>query len=78
LHIGVVTCLEHVLHGLEDGDTVRFKEVHGMTELNGEEHKVTVKSPSEFIIGDTSSFSDYSRGGMVRKVKTKSTLSFVC
>jgi ubiquitin-activating enzyme E1 len=75
---GLVTCLEHVLHGLEDGDMVVFKEVQGMEELNnGHHHKVTSKSPSEFYIGDTTKFSDYTSGGIVRKVKTKSTMHFV-
>ena len=32
---GVVTCLDEIRHGLEDGDHVTFSEVGGMTELNG-------------------------------------------
>ena len=76
---GVVTCLEHTLHGLEDGDSVLFKEVQGMVELNnGQQHKVTSKTPSEFYIGDTTRFADYVSGGLVKKVKTKSTMHFVC
>jgi hypothetical protein len=75
---GVVTTLDKQLHGLEDGDTVQFKEVQGMTELNDKSFQVSSKSPNEFYIGDTSNFSAYIRGGTARKTKTKSTMRFVC
>ncbi|KAG1220339.1 hypothetical protein G6F68_021228 [Rhizopus microsporus] len=31
---GIVTCLDEVRHGLEDGAYVTFKEIQGMEELN--------------------------------------------
>ena len=31
---GVVTCLDEMRHGLEDGDHVTFAEVKGMDDLN--------------------------------------------
>jgi len=80
---GLVTCLENALHGLEDGDSVVFKEVQGMTELNGNGkevapiYKVTVKTPSQFTIGDTSKFSTYTSGGMFKKFKTKNSINFL-
>jgi ubiquitin-activating enzyme E1 len=39
---GVVATLDEVRHGFEDGDTVKFTEVEGMTELNETTHKITV------------------------------------
>ena len=59
---GEVSCLEHELHGLETGDYVTFKEVEGMVELNSGEYKVTVKSPKEFTICDTTDFKPYKTG----------------
>uniref|UniRef100_A0A4W4EU82 E1 ubiquitin-activating enzyme n=1 Tax=Electrophorus electricus TaxID=8005 RepID=A0A4W4EU82_ELEEL len=63
---GVVTCLDEARHGFETGDHVTFMEVQGMTELNG-------CPPIEIkVLGnicDTSSFSDYVRGGIVTQVK---------
>lgn len=77
----MVECLENSLHGLEDGDSVVFKEVQGMTELNNNNNDKTftvkVKSPSKFTIGDTSSFSSYVSGGMFKKYKTKNVIDFV-
>ncbi len=35
-----------------------------MEELNGKKHKITVKSPDSFSIGDTSKFSNYISGGI--------------
>lgn len=56
-------------HMLNDGDTVCFREVQGMKELNGKNFKISVKSPSSFSIGDTSKFGDYIGGGMAIEVK---------
>lgn len=74
----VVTCLEDQRHGLEDGDMVRFKEIKGMTELNGPEHvhKVKVLSPFTFSIGDTSNFSAYETGGVFEQVKQPRKFNF--
>jgi len=70
---GVVTCLHNEKHGFEDDDHVTFREVVGMTELNGSVHKIKVISPTTFSIGDTSSFHDYQRNGIVSQ--TKETIS---
>lgn len=56
-------------HGLSDGDTVTFREVKGMEEINGLEYKITVRSPDSFTIGDTSKFSPYVGGGIASEVK---------
>ena len=70
--------MDETRHGLQDGDFVTFSEVQGMTELNGcEPRKVTVKGPYTFAIGDTSSFGDYTTGGVFTQVKMPKILSFV-
>lgn len=75
---GVVTCLDETRHGMEDGDYVTFSEVQGMVELNGcEPRKIKVLGPYTFSIGDTSTFSDYVRGGVVSQVKVPKTIHFV-
>lgn len=74
---GVVTCLDDTRHGMEDGDYVTFSEVQGMIELNGcEPRKIKVLGPYTFSIGDTSSFTEYERGGIVTQVKMPKTISF--
>jgi hypothetical protein len=56
-------------HGLNDGDTVVFREVKGMTQINGKQFKIEIKSPHSFIIGDTRNFSPYIGGGIATQVK---------
>ncbi|XP_034942193.1 ubiquitin-like modifier-activating enzyme 1 [Chelonus insularis] len=74
---GVVTCLDDTRHGMEDGDYVTFSEIQGMIELNGcEPKKIKVLGPYTFAIGDTSSYSEYERGGIVTQVKMPKTLTF--
>lgn len=75
---GIVTCLDESRHGLEDGDFVTFSEVVGMEELNGcEPKKIKVLGPYTFSIGDTTTYSDYIRGGIVTQVKMPKILNFV-
>lgn len=75
---GVVTCAEDARHGLEDGDYVTFREVRGMTQLNGcEPRKVVVKGPFTFSIGDTSNFSAYESSGVFEQTKQSKKLSFL-
>lgn len=74
---GVVTCMDESRHGFEDGDYVTFREVQGMTELNGcKPKKITVLGPYTFSIGDTSSYSDYIKGGFATQVKMPKKLKF--
>ena len=40
----MVTTLENIMHGLEDGDVVTFKEVQGMETINGKQATVKGKS----------------------------------
>ena len=50
----------------------------GMTELNGCDPKpVKELGPYTFSIGDTSSYSEYIRGGIATQVKMPKTISFV-
>lgn len=73
----LVTCVDDTRHGLEDGDYVTFSEIEGMTELNGcDPVKVKVLGPYTFTIGDTTSFSEYVRGGIATQVKMPKTVSF--
>ena len=52
--------------------------LRGMTELNGCDPKpVKELGPYTFGIGDTSSYSEYIRGGIATQVKMPKTLSFV-
>ncbi|XP_060555523.1 ubiquitin-like modifier-activating enzyme 6 [Ruditapes philippinarum] len=75
---GVVTCLDHRMHGFETDDTVTFKEVSGMTEINKVQCKIKVISPYAFSICDTSGsdFSPYISGGICTQVKVAKTLTF--
>ncbi|MBN3293635.1 UBA6 enzyme, partial [Polypterus senegalus] len=73
---GIVTCLENRTHGLQSGQTVTFKEVNGMSELNGNTHQIEVLSPYSFSIGDTSDLEDYTHGGIVCQIKTPKTVCF--
>ncbi|UXI15456.1 elongation of very long chain fatty acids protein [Sarcoptes scabiei] len=73
---GVVACIEDTRHGFEDGDVIRFTEVKGMTEINGKEFKIRVTGPCDFTIGDTSTFSNYSNGGLATQVKQSSVMNF--
>lgn len=73
----VVACLEEFRHGLEDGDWVTFKEVHGMDALNGcEPRRVTVLGPYTFSIGNTTGLGQYVSGGIFEQVKMPIELSF--
>jgi ubiquitin-activating enzyme E1 len=66
---GLVCLHEGKRHGLNDGDSVVFREVKGMTEINGLQFQITVKTPYSFTIGDTRSFSPYVGGGIANEVK---------
>ncbi|KAG5836012.1 hypothetical protein ANANG_G00250080 [Anguilla anguilla] len=74
---GVVTCLDEARHGFESGDYVTFTEVQGMTELNSAKPmEIKTLGPYTFSICDTTSFSDYIRGGIVSQVKMPKRISF--
>lgn len=74
---GIVTCLDEAQHGFESGDFVSFSEVQGMSELN-DMHPVEIRvlGPYSFSICDTSSFSDYTGGGIVSQVKVPEKIRF--
>ncbi|XP_071479116.1 ubiquitin-like modifier-activating enzyme 1 [Diadema antillarum] len=73
----VVTCLDESRHGFESGDYITFSEVQGMTELNNcAPRKIKVLGPYTFSIGDTSTLSDYVRGGIVTQVKMPEKVAF--
>ncbi|XP_062349731.1 ubiquitin-like modifier-activating enzyme 6 [Cinclus cinclus] len=66
---GIVTCLENHPHRLETGQFLTFREVNGMSCLNGSTHQITVVSPYSFSIGDTSGMEPYLHGGIAMQVK---------
>lgn len=73
--MGLVTCLEKEVHGLESGDFVMLKSLNGMSGLNGQIREIEVVSPSSFNIGDTTSFTKYEGGGIFKQVKRTITSS---
>uniref|UniRef100_A0A3Q3W5P7 Ubiquitin-like modifier-activating enzyme 6 n=1 Tax=Mola mola TaxID=94237 RepID=A0A3Q3W5P7_MOLML len=72
---GVVTCMDNQPHGLQTGQSVVFREVKGMVELNGTAKHVSI-SPHSFTIGDTSQLQPYAHGGSFVLVKTPKTFRF--
>ena len=76
---GVVTTLENVMHGLESGDVVMFKEVQGMEALNGKQTAVKVLTPYKYSIMGTSGaeFGEHTSGGIATQVKVPKTIHFV-
>ncbi|XP_051822587.1 ubiquitin-like modifier-activating enzyme 6 [Antechinus flavipes] len=75
---GIVTCLENHPHRLETGNFVTFREINGMTGLNGFTKQITVVSPFSFSIGDTTEMEPYLHGGIAVQVKTSQTFCFEC
>jgi ubiquitin-activating enzyme E1 len=74
---GLVSTLEDVRHGLEDGDFVTFTELEGMEKLNSAEpRKVTSKGPYTFSIGDVTGLGQYKRGGLFTQVKMPKFIDF--
>uniref|UniRef100_A0A8B9MHD7 E1 ubiquitin-activating enzyme n=1 Tax=Accipiter nisus TaxID=211598 RepID=A0A8B9MHD7_9AVES len=73
---GIVTCLENHPHRLETGQFLTFREVNGMSCLNGSTHQITVVSPYSFSIGDTSDMEPYLHGGIAVQVKTPKMFYF--
>uniref|UniRef100_A0A8C5I8K7 Ubiquitin-like modifier-activating enzyme 6 n=1 Tax=Gouania willdenowi TaxID=441366 RepID=A0A8C5I8K7_GOUWI len=73
---GVVTCMDNQPHGLQTGQSVIFREVGGMEELNGSVRQATVLSPHSFSIGDTAHLHSYAHGGYFVLVKTPKTFRF--
>ncbi|ELK37632.1 Ubiquitin-like modifier-activating enzyme 6 [Myotis davidii] len=73
---GIVTCLENRPHKLETGQFLTFREINGMTGLNGSTQQITVVSPFSFSIGDTTGLEPYLHGGIAVQVKTPKTFYF--
>lgn len=73
---GVVTCMDNQPHGLQTGQSVVFREVGGMVELNGTSRQVSVLSSHSFAVGDTSQLQLYTHGGFFVMVKTPKMCRF--
>ncbi|CAK9075947.1 Ubiquitin-like modifier-activating enzyme 1 (Ubiquitin-activating enzyme E1) [Durusdinium trenchii] len=65
-------------HGFQDGDSVVFKEVQGMTQLNdGKPRQIKVTGPYSFTIDeDTSKYSAYISDGIVTQTKVPHHIPF--
>jgi ubiquitin-activating enzyme E1 len=73
----VVTTHEDKRHGFLDGDSVRFKEIQGMTEVNGQTYEIKVLSPHNFTINcDGTNFNKYVRNGLAEQIKVPQTIHF--
>ncbi|XP_038615051.1 ubiquitin-like modifier-activating enzyme 6 [Tachyglossus aculeatus] len=73
---GIVTCLENHPHKLETGQFVTFREINGMTALNGSTQQITAVSPFSFSIGNTAEMAPYLYGGIAVQVKRSKTFHF--
>lgn len=77
---GIVTCADRASHNLTDGDYVKFEEVSGMTELNGNSYKITVINSYRFKIDcNTTEFHPYEMvgsGGYGNQIIPPKTLNF--
>ncbi|NXS52590.1 UBA1 enzyme, partial [Brachypteracias leptosomus] len=77
---GVVTCTgteDNRGHLFCDGDLVTFSGVEGMMELNNQEPiPVRVLDAFRLEIGNTSSFSPYSHGGLISQVRLPQVHSY--
>lgn len=75
---GVVSCFKNKMHGFDTGDHVTFREINGMTALNGWTCQIKVLSPYMFEICDTTGeeFAPYKHGGIARQVKVSQNASF--
>ncbi|KAJ1610194.1 ubiquitin-activating enzyme E1 (UBA) [Cryptosporidium canis] len=73
-----ITCLAEKLLPFQEGDYVIFREIQGMTELNGTgPHKIVSTGKHQFTIEfDTSMFGEYEREGIVTQVKVPVTYNF--
>ncbi|CAD7936676.1 unnamed protein product [Amoebophrya sp. A25] len=69
-------------HGYQDGDHVLFREVEGMTGINGKQFEITDTKPYAFKLKlpqgmtDLSSFGAYTREGLVTQVKVPKPIEF--
>ncbi|XP_064414221.1 ubiquitin-like modifier-activating enzyme 6 isoform X1 [Latimeria chalumnae] len=73
---GVITCIDNRTHKLETGQCVTFRDVNGMSALNGSTHTVSVLSPYSFSIGDTSNMEPYQHGGIALLIKMPKMFCF--
>ncbi|OII72057.1 ubiquitin-activating enzyme [Cryptosporidium ubiquitum] len=73
-----ITCLAEKLLPFQEGDYVMFREVQGMTELNGTgPHKIISAGKHQFTVKlDSSMFKEYEREGIVTQVKVPMNYSF--
>ena len=73
----VIATLDQKRHGLQTGDTITLQDIKGMNELNNTKHKITYISGDSFSIDiDTTSHSKYHHGGILKKIKQPTTVTF--
>jgi ubiquitin-activating enzyme E1 len=72
-----VTTHEEKRHGFVDGDHVKFKEIEGMTEVNGQTFEIKVLSPYAFTLNaDATNWGKYVRNGLAEQVKVPQSVNF--
>ena len=74
-----IETLDYRRHGLESGDKVTFKEIKGMTALNGQVFAITYVNPSIFSIDfDTTveKQQKYLHGGVFKRIKESTKMHF--
>ncbi|MCL7029247.1 hypothetical protein MKW94_029249 [Papaver nudicaule] len=74
----VIRCIDHNLLEFREGDSVVFREVHGMIELNNEcPRRITEASSHYFVVDmDTKNYGVYVKGGIVEQARTPQVLKF--
>lgn len=72
----VIECATYRLHGLSDGDWVKFREIEGSSELNSGDYEVKILSPNKFCLKGDVKISPYVGGGLWTQVKKPMTMSF--
>lgn len=74
----IITVHEDKRHKFQDGDYIQFREVEGMTELNGlPPTKISVIDGFSFKLDcDSTQFGAYTREGLVENVKVPKTVAY--
>lgn len=77
---GMVTLLEANPHSFQSGMKIKFKEVQGMSELNGNTYEIETLIPFDRlkfkILVDTREFGAYERNGKIKRLKETVMMEF--
>ena len=73
---GRITLINSIDGKLRNNDFIIFKDVEGMSELNGKQFQIKYIDEYNISIQDTSNYSDYIEGGYIQKVKIPLKMNF--